>query len=494
MTTHAKAAYKRLAQKMVDEIQQGQRQVGEKMPSLRRFASQHGVSMTTAIRCYEHLEDLGYVNAIEKSGFYITLPLKAPNSIEFKQFNSEITALPETDFLRFGPSQNTHNQTNKNTGKNTGKSTNKGSAQQAFGTAQSSPESMPIEALQRCINRVLRQQNSQHYLYGDPQGSETLRQALASHFSKQGFGLQSKDLMITNGCMDAVALALEAVTEPGDAVAVTSPCFNGLLQLLALMKRPVIELPSTPEGLDLTQLEKLAEQGVVKACLMTSSHQNPSGHSLNTKQKQWLAEFASRFSIPLIEDDVFGELCHQGPIALPIKAWDSEGWVIWCSSASKTLAPGLRLGWCQPGRFLTKLVKQGYLRSFGVNQPLQEGLAEFIDNGQYTKHLKKINLQLRQNMLDYHQFLISHLPDNVTISTPVGGMVMWIHAPGLDSEKLAVAAQAQDIAIRPGSVFSCRHYYQDHFRINIGWPLDKQRQEQLGQLCGLVISLINPSQ
>ncbi|MFT4924908.1 MAG: DNA-binding transcriptional MocR family regulator [Phenylobacterium sp.] len=183
--------------------------------------------MTTAIRCYEHLESLGYVNAIASSGFYVKQPPKAAKKPQFNQFNSEVTTLAEADFLRFNPAPSHLNQT--------------------FGTAQLSPELIPTAILQRCINRALRTEDAQHFLYGNPQGSEGLCEALANHFSQQGLGLQSQQLMITNGCIDAVALALEATTEPDDVVAVTSPCFNGLLQLLALMKRRVIELPSTPD-------------------------------------------------------------------------------------------------------------------------------------------------------------------------------------------------------------------------------------------------------
>jgi DNA-binding transcriptional MocR family regulator len=229
---------------------------------------------------------------------------------------------------------------------------------------------------------------------------------------------------------------------------------------------------------------------VIKACLITANHQNPSGHSLKVEQKQWLAEFAAQFEIPIIEDDVFGELTHQGPMPLPIKAWDTQGWVIWCSAISKTSAPGLRLGWCQPGRFLTAMVKQRYLRSFGINQPLQAGLAEFINSGQYAKHIKQVKRRLQQNVLDYHQCLTANLPPNATVSNPSGGLVMWIRVPGLDSQKLVTAAAEHDISLRPGTVFSSRNLYPDHFRINIGWPLDVQLKKQLVLLCRLVVGLV----
>jgi DNA-binding transcriptional MocR family regulator len=176
------------------------------------------------------------------------------------------------------------------------------------------------------------------------------------------------------------------------------------------------------EQLDLEQLEALAQQRVIKACLITSSHQNPTGHSISVEQKRWLADFSSRMEIPIIEDDVFCELSHQGPMPLPIKAWDNDGWVIWCSSVSKSLAPGLRLGWCQSGRFLNEMVKQRYLTTMGINQPLQEGLAEFINSGHYARHLSKINSLLYQQVIDYHQFLTGPIAKGVNGFDPI-----WWH-------------------------------------------------------------------
>lgn len=459
-------AYKRLAQQVEIQITDETRQPGDKMPSLRHFAQQQSVSMTTAIRCYEYLQDRGYLTARAKSGFYVSLPLKADKTIEFIQFNSEVTSLTQTLSSPYSSLKNARNS--------------------PFGTAQLSPELLPAEQLQRCINRVMRKQNNSQFLYGDPQGSQTLRQTLAIHFSKLGFTIQPQQLMITSGCIDAVTLALEAVSKPGDTIAITSPCYNGLLELLSLLNRQVIELPSTPEGLDLDQLQKLANAGMIKACLITANHQNPTGHCLSVEQKQWLAEFAQRMEVPIIEDDVFGELSHQGPMPLPIKAWDQHGWVIWCSSVSKSLAPGLRLGWCHGGRFLSDMVEQQMVRTMGINQPLQEGLAEFINSGHYARHLGHIKNQLLQQTHQYRRYLTEHLPSSTAISNPFGGMVLWIHVPGLDAKQLAQSCESSQIAIRSGCAFSSRGLYPDHFRLNIGWPLDEVIKGQLDKLISLI--------
>lgn len=463
MNKNFKATYIILAEKVQQEIQQGKRVVGDKMTSLRQFSNQNSVSMTTSIKCYQQLEEFGFLRSVEKSGFYIQIPLKLQNTTYFPQFKSEAQLLNYSNY--------THQTTDSS----------------PFSVAQISPDLLPLELLQKSINRVLRQQISSHYMYGDPQGSDALRHNLASHFTNQGFGFQKEDLVITNGCIDAISLALEVVSEPNDAIAVQSPCYNGLLQLIALMNRRVIEIPSTSEGIDLRQLKELSDKGLIKACIITANHQNPSGHSLSVKQKQQLAEWAYHSRTPIIEDDIYNELNHQGSLPLPIKSWDTEGWVIWCSSVSKSLSPGIRLGWCQPGKFITEFINQRHIRTLGVSLPIQEGLADFIGSGQYIKHLRKINSFLTKQVSEYRNYLTHILPKGTTISTPSGGTVLWIKISGLDSVSLAKSAEENGVKIRSGGLFSSRNLYQEYFRLNIGWPLSKNIQKMLNELASLCI-------
>ncbi len=302
---------------------------------------------------------------------------------------------------------------------------------------------------------------------------------MAGHFNQQYFPVRSSDLVITNGCIDALMSAIEITTEKGDAVAICSPCFIGIIDLLIKMGRRVIEIPFHQAKVDLEQLERLFVKKTVKAFLLSANHINPQGVSIPTKQKIRIAELARQYEIPVIEDDIYLELSYAKLPPLPIKHWDKEGWVLWCGSFSKTLSPSLRVGWCHPGRYLAEYIKTRRVKTFGVNSPLQHVMANFINSGHYLRHVKQLRLTLSKQAIMYHQVLKANLPSNTRITTPQGGLVLWIQVPGLDAEKLLKAAEKKQINFRPGRQFTTRDYYQDCLRINIGWPISKEPSHSL---------------
>lgn len=462
--------YVQLSENIIDNILNGTLLNGEKLPSLRQLSQQNSVSITTSIRCYEHLEELGFVEVIAKSGFYICMPQQTNVNIDFPVFISKKRSLNMSKFKQV----------------NAFKSVDLA----PLLTAQLSSEHFPKDMLQRCFSRVFRHNNSEQYSYGSARGNENLRGAISHHFSKKGLMLDIEELVITNGCLDAVSMAIDIVSKPKDIIIITSPCYNGLLQLLSLMEREIIEIPSTENGIDLKQLEFIVENNNIAACLLTATFQNPTGHSLSTDQKQWLANFSSINKLPIIEDDIYSELSHQGIMPLPIKHWDKSGWVIWCSSVSKTLAPGIRLGWCSSGRFINQFIKQRNIKTLGINQPLQDGLAQFINAGHYARHIRNVNNKLAMQVIEYSLYFKEHLPNSAIISSPNGGLVLWIKVPQLPEELFNDLCVKQNIYIRTGSMFSSREYYNDCFRINIGCPLDDNIKKKISLLCNIIISVI----
>jgi DNA-binding transcriptional MocR family regulator len=271
--------------------------------------------------------------------------------------------------------------------------------------------------------------------------------------------------------MDAIHTALEITTNEGDAVAISSPCYSGLLDMLNLLSRKVVEIPTTEQGVDLLQLEKQMKNGSVKAGLFCTSHMNPHGISMSAQQKQQLVKLAEKYDVPIIEDDVYLEVAHGKIVPLPAKHWDKKGYVLWCGSVSKTLAAGYRLGWCLPGRYHEQyLTKRRYCNQ-GVTTPTQLAIADFINNGEYAAHLKKIRFNLHNYRLDYQHYLRKNLPVSSKISEPSGGFVLWIQIPHLDSKRVFEQAIKNNLDIRVGENFTTLGLYQDCFRINIGYPL-----------------------
>lgn len=455
--------YRQLANKLIIKIENKQLIPGEKLPSIRQYALQQNVSINTVVSCYRWLEQLSFISVKDKSG-YIVLAKEPDSNMPLPVFSSKAVLLEgETNYHK---KKQIH----------------------PFERAQACAELLPVAALNKCLTNSARKYARQTQIYGDVQGEISLRQNLMKHFKQQGFIFNSDELVINNGCLDAIKIAIELTTNPGDSIAVSSPCFNGLLSLLAVMKRAVVEVPSTLQGIDLPQVEYLMANNQIAACLFTANHQNPLGQSLALEQKKRLAELSNQFDIPIIEDDVYQEL-HFGPtLPLPIKAFDEKGTVIWCSSISKTLASGYRIGWALPGKYINKFIHYRAVQSMGVNSPLQFAIAEFIEKQLYTRHLKRFRQQLARQMSQYQQLLTHELSQlrDFQLSQPSGGLVLWVYVKGLDAQALSHQAEKQHITIRCGNQFSTRALYNDYFRINVGYPLTDALRAQLTMICRLV--------
>ena len=453
--------YITIARQVIASIEKGHIEANSKLISLRDFCQLHHISMTTALACYRYLEQHGYVISEYKKGYYVQSQKTEKGIINFPVFQSTVTtkvARPELRADLIGIT--------------------------SLATAQIDAKLIDDALLKRSFRSITKQADFS-LKYDEVQGNLRLRKQLSQHFSSQGFSCPHEELVITHGCLDAVLMALECVSKPGDVIAITSPCYSGLLDLLSVLDRAILEIPSTAEGIELMQLEQAMKGKKITACLLTANHQNPTGHSLSNQQKKQLVELASQYSIPIIEDDVFREISHQRAIPLPLKYFDKHGWVIWCSSVSKTLAPGLRVGWCLPGRYKNKFIQQRMIRTLGHNQPIQLALADYIANGNYETHVKKINRAISGHCADYIKFLQDNLPEQSEVFIPNGGLVLWIKFSNVNAQKLATMLLKQGVHIKPGNHFSTTKLYLDCVRLNIGIIPSKEIYSQLELLCKL---------
>jgi len=468
------ARYISISDKIINDIDNGVLATEQRMPSLRKFTQLHEISMTTANNCYQRLVELGWLISKPQIGYFVSHPFNKKTTPNYPYFYPEVrTPAPQKRLSHEleGP----------------------------FYTAQLPPQLLPQAILERCLYRANRRAKADILNYPDHQGSLNLRHTLGAHFSEQHFPLNGKQLVITNGCIDALRSAIDVTTAPGDVIAVSSPCFNGLLNLLQSLGRVVIEIPCYQSQLDLVQLEQLLQQKRISACLFSAKHINPQGFCLTNKQKQKIATLAQQYQTPIIEDDIYLELSYSNSNPLPIKYWDNTGWVLWCSSISKTIAAGYRLGWCEPGRYFKQYLQYRSAQFMGVSSITQNMLGEFINSGQYTKHLKKLRYTLALHAVQYHQLLRDLLPSQTKISVAQGGMVIWMQLDGMDSKAVLACSLQQGIAFRAGNEFTTLTHYQDCLRLNIGWPIvstekhtpeqqieTQQLREQLILLCRLI--------
>ncbi len=402
------------------------------------------------------------VESKPKAGFFVQRRHKAIASPTLTQFKSQISTPSYTGI------------------------DNNGIPDGPLGISSTPLDNQALSDIDRCFKRCSKRIGQRLNQYPDRQGELMLRQALSDHFYQQGFGFTPQNVVVTHGGMSAVKTALESCTQAGDTVAISSPCFSGLLEIIHQMRLRVVEIPSTKEGVDLEQFEFHLRNNNIQAGLFCTSHMNPQGINMSADQKRKLAYLAAKYQTPVIEDDVYVELSHNDEFPLPAKHYDTEGYILWCGSVSKTLSPAYRLGWCLPGRYLQSYISAFSTASYGVALPIQVAIADFIDSGLYGKYVKRKRTQLLQQKHQYTDFLRQHLPLGSKISSPKGGLVLWVQVPGLTSEALSNASIAKQLDIRAGKVFTSLPLYGDCFRVNMGHPFSPDVKQELEKLITVI--------
>tara|TARA_Y100001960_G_scaffold328493_1_gene417391 strand:- start:102 stop:1478 length:1377 start_codon:yes stop_codon:yes gene_type:complete len=449
--------YKTLAGQFIHDIESGKLIEGNRMPSLRQLSKQQSVSMSTAVSCYQELESQGWIHARPQAGYFVSPRPSKHNTPKWARFVSQVTTVNQS-FSIHSP----HNG--------------------PLGVSSTDLDATALNELERSFRRASKRLGNRLNQYPSTQGDPSLLNALCVHFSKLGLHTTPEELVITSGCMPAIKASLEACTKVGDAIAISSPCFSGILDLLGQMGRKIVEIPSLDDGIDLTQLEEHLREGVVQAGIFCTSHMNPQGITMSAQQKQTLAHLANRYQIPIIEDDVYLELSYSDHTPLPAKSYDHGGYILWCGSVSKSLSPSYRLGWCLPGRYIDSYRQHHTASCFGVSLPIQLAIADFIESGHYAKQVKRRRNKLLKLKHDYLRYLSDHLPEQVNISDPQGGMVLWLQVPNLNTHKFNEFLDGSNIDIRLGQLFSTLSLYNDCVRINIGFELSDSVKEELTHL------------
>lgn len=467
--------YQRLAEQLAHKIYQHELQPQQKLSSLREFARQQNISLSTAQQCYELLEAKGLIYVKAKSGYFVNsrqYQSVVPVSPQFESIARQVSNLDLQNQIQTASIQ---------------------SHLTPLGAIQLSPHLIPVDGLRRSLQRALKHCQPEDFLYCNKQGHEQLRKALADHWREDGIYVATEDIFISNGCMPALSLLIQQITKQGDSILIPTPTFNGQLQMLASLKRNIIEIPADHQGIDLERLEFFMQQGSAKLCLLTANFQNPLGYCLSNEQKQQIAYLAQKYQCFILEDDIYGECSYQNERPLPIRYWDQEGYVIWCGSVSKSLSTAYRVGWFCLGRQLQHLRPQLLANNIGVNTPLQLGLADFIYSRGYREHLDHLRPKLMQQVEQYRAYILDVFQDiPIALSQSQGGYALWMQLPesitGLD---LYYLAQDKGINIVPGEVFGEDQRYQHFIRLNAGHALTEEIRQAIQQLADWVQQSLN---
>lgn len=463
--------YEILAQTIADEIRAGNLAVGARLPSLRQIIAQHSVSQSTVFRAYYLLEQWGLIRARERSGYYVAPGARVPAGHRAGSTAATATRKVDISELVFSVLD---------------AATQPGIV--PLGSAFPAPQLFPLPRLAKSLAQAARLVSPWSTVVDLPPGNDQLRQQIALRYLGMGVAQPLDEIVVTNGALEALNLCLMAVTRPGDVVAVESPGFYAALQAIERLDLRAIEIPVDPRtGLDLGALAHALDRHNVRACWFMTNFQNPTGVTLPLEKKRALVELLARHEVPLIEDDVYGEL-HFGPgYPLPARAFDQNGLVMHCSSFSKTLAPGYRIGWAAAGRFAEKVQRLKLMTTLSASIPAQAGIANYLEHGGYDRHLRKLRDTLHGQLDRMDDALRRWLPAGVEWVRPVGGYFLWLVFPdAIDAMELHRQAIARGISFAPGPLFSAVHGFERCVRVNFGHPWSREIERAIRVLGELV--------
>jgi len=467
--------YEKFADEIAELIRTGVLGPGEKVPSVRHASRTYGVSPSTVFQAYYLLEDRGLIQARARSGYFVRehakRPLHEPELTAHAAQTTEVD-VSELVFSVLASLKDPHTV--------------------PFGSAFPSPDLFPLPRLAKSMAHALRRLSPHEIIADMTAGNADLRRQIALRYMVSGVMLPMEELVISNGALEALNLCLQCVTQPGDLVAIESPTFYACLQVLERLQLKAVEIPVHPrEGIDLGALSESLKQLPIKACWFMSSLQNPLGASMSEEKKQALYELLVEHQVPLIEDDVYAELYFGSHPPKPVKSFDRDGLVMHCSSFSKSLAPGYRIGWVAGGRYAEQIARLKLMTTISPSVPAQAALADYLQHGGYDRHLRKLRHALEMQQSAMLASAARHFPASTRVTRPSGGYFLWFEFPErLDSLQLLRLALAQGISLAPGPIFSASQGFRHCARLNYGHPWNPRSEQAMEVLGRLVAGLL----
>jgi DNA-binding transcriptional MocR family regulator len=462
--------YERYAQELAELIASGTLAPGARLPSVREASAARRISPSTVFEAYYLLQARGLIESRPRSGFYVRAALrKVPAQRPLRPRSRPVT-ISDLVFDVLSATRTT---------------------MVPLGSAFPSAELFPLQQLARSLSAGMRNLEPGRIVEDLPPGNERLRQQIALRYARAGTDVSIDEILITNGALEALTLCLQTVTRPGDAVVVESPCFYAALQALERLGLKAIELPCLREtGLDLAALASTLRRQKVAACWLMPSFQNPTGATMPAEQRRELVELLAAHDVPLIEDDVYAELHYGTHPPLAAKAFDRKGLVMHCSSFSKCLAPGYRVGWVAAGRYTQAVLRAKMMTTLSTAVPSQQALTEYLAHGGYDRHLRSLRRTFARQADLAARLATRHLPAGTRLSSPQGSYFLWVEFPeSIDTLKLHSLALEQGISTAPGRIFSAAPRFGNCLRLNFGHPRDARFEPAIRTLGSLAGSL-----
>lgn len=464
--------FERLSNELAALIDRGILAPDTRLPSVRDLVRERGLSADTVYRAYHQLEGQGHIHARPRSGYFVNGKIRPRSSTA--NTTRPPGNLPDNSCSDAFVTSLYERLLDPNTA--------------TFGASYPNANLYPYAALARSLAAAARTLKPNLFNSGLSNGHGQLLAQIAARYRTRGVAVEPHQIMITGGASEALALSLQSLTRPGDLVLIEDPCFYGSMHLLRrLQLRHALVPVDAVNGLDLDTLATLLQRHAPRACLLMTTLQHPTGTSLPSVKKRALVALLARHGIPLVEDDVYGELNFSQIPSPPALAYDEAGLVLNCGSFSKSLAPGYRIGWvAAPAALIERIKTLRLTSSITPSIPVQAGLAHYLQRGVYDHHLRglrrALELQQRQMLEQIH----SYFPADCSLTPHAGGYYLWLRLPpGRNAWDIAQRALGEGISVMPGCVLSACSRFNDHLRLNYGHVLDERATKSLRTLGAL---------
>lgn len=467
--------YSSIAGKIEKQIVSGVLKMGDKLPSVRVISRENGASISTILQAYYVLESKGLIEARPQSGYYVThctrlLPgLMATSKPNNNSRDNDIDSIIARVYAEMGRKDNL-----------------------VFSLGVPSSELLPLAKLNKAVIQAVRELEDCGTAYEPVLGNERLRRQIARHSYTWDGNLTEDEIVTTAGCMNALANCMVSLASKGDTIAVESPVYFGILQLARSLGLNILELPTNSRtGIEIEALEKELKSNKIKLCLLVSNFSNPIGSCMPDEHKKKVVQLMEYYNVPLIEDDLYGDVYFGSHRPKSCKTYDESGIVLWCGSFSKTLAPGYRVGWVAPGQFKDKIIKTKLFHNISSTTLTQEAIGGFLENGRYENHLRKMRHTLHANSLNFLRTISEHFPEGTKVSRPQGGFILWIELPkSIDTMQLYELALRHKISIGPGRMFTSKQQYNNCLRLSYGMDWTEEVRSGIEKLGVLAKSLL----
>lgn len=447
--------YAQLAADVAALIRNGTLPAGARVPSVRQWCRDRGLSPATVLRAYEDLESRGFIEARPRSGYFVSPAWSAvPAEPPLSSPPARATPLDVSDLV-FEVLEATRDR-----------------QVVPLGSAFPDPALFPLPSLARHLATSARQLTPASTVLNLPPGSLELRRQISRRYLRFGARVSPEEIVITSGALEALNLSLQVLTKPGDLVAIESPAFYACLQAIEALGLRAVEVPTHPrDGVSPAALARVLKRQPVRACWLMTTFQNPLGARVPDEARQEIVRVLERHDVPLIEDNVYAEL-HFGRRRPPLtKSFDRRGLVLDCGSFAKSLAPGYRIGWVAAGRYAKSIQRRKMMSTLATSIPVQNALAGYLDAGVYDRFLKGLRQKLAAGQAQMLAALQRHLPSGYQVTRPEGGYFLWVQlAAGVDTIELHRRALARGVSIAPGPIFSARRVFRNCVRLNYGHP------------------------